>query len=85
MEKVYIEERAVELAHYIIDTKDTVRGAAKKFGVSKSTVHMEVTIRNGVNVGVAPQGDPIVQSISIKTVANNNLRKPIVRLGMIIK
>ena len=27
MEKVYIEERAVELAHYIIDTKDTVRGA----------------------------------------------------------
>lgn len=38
MEKVYIEERAIELAHYIIDTKDTVRGAAKRFGVSKSTV-----------------------------------------------
>ena len=47
MEKVYIEERAIELAHYIIDTKDTVRGAAKKFGVSKSTVHMVVTIWNG--------------------------------------
>ena len=45
MEKVYIEERAVELAHYIIDTKDTVRGAAKKFGVSKSTVHKDVTER----------------------------------------
>lgn len=45
MEKVYIEERAVELAHYIIDTKDTVRGAAKRFGVSKSTVHKDLTER----------------------------------------
>ena len=40
----YIEERAVEIANYIIDTKATVRQAAKKFGISKSTVHMEVTI-----------------------------------------
>ena len=45
MKKVYIEERVVELAHYIIDTKDTVRGAAKRFGVSKSTVHKDVTER----------------------------------------
>lgn len=37
-----IEERAINLAHYIIDNKDTVRGAAKKFGVSKSTVHTDV-------------------------------------------
>ena len=41
MKQVSIEERAVNLAHYIIDTKDTVRGAAAKFGVSKSTVHTE--------------------------------------------
>ena len=34
-----IEERAITLAHYIIDSKDTVRGAAKKYGISKSTVH----------------------------------------------
>ena len=40
-----IEERAVEIAEYIIDSKDTVRGAAKKFGVSKSTVHKDVTER----------------------------------------
>lgn len=40
-----IEERAIELAHYIIDTGDTVRGAAKKFGVSKSTVHKDVSER----------------------------------------
>ena len=40
-----IEERAMELAHYIIDSKDTVRGAAKKFGLSKSTVHKDLSER----------------------------------------
>ena len=40
-----IEERANQLAHYIIDSKDTVRGAAKKFGVSKSTVHKDLSER----------------------------------------
>ena len=40
-----IEERANLLAHYIIDSKDTVRGAAKKFGVSKSTVHKDLSER----------------------------------------
>ena len=42
--KQTIEERATELAQYIIDTKDTVRGAAKKFGISKSTVHKDITV-----------------------------------------
>ena len=41
--KDYIEERAVEVAYYIIETKATVRQAAKKFGISKSTVHMVAT------------------------------------------
>lgn len=45
MKGISIEERAVNLAHYIIDSKDTVRGAAKKFGVSKSTVHKDVSER----------------------------------------
>ena len=40
-----IDERAINLAHYIIDSKDTVRGAAKKFGISKSTVHKDVSER----------------------------------------
>ena len=40
-----VEERAISLAQYIIDSKDTVRGAAKKFGVSKSTVHKDVSER----------------------------------------
>lgn len=31
MKSISIDERAIELAHYIIDSKDTVRGAAKKF------------------------------------------------------
>ncbi len=40
--KDYIEERAVEIANYIIEEKATVRQTAKKFGISKSTVHMVV-------------------------------------------
>lgn len=43
--KVLIDERACNLAHYIIDTKDTVRGTAAKFGISKSTVHKDVSER----------------------------------------
>lgn len=43
--KDYIEERAVEIANYIVDEKTTVRQAAKKFGVSKSTIHKDVTER----------------------------------------
>ena len=45
MKKISIEERAITLAHYIIETKDTVRSTAKKFGVSKSTVHKDVSDR----------------------------------------
>lgn len=41
--KDYIEERAVEIAYYIIENKATVRQTAKAFGVSKSTIHMVVT------------------------------------------
>ena len=36
MKNVSIEERAIELAQYIIDSKDTVRGTAKKFGITKA-------------------------------------------------
>ena len=41
----HIEERACELAVYMIETQGTVRGAAKKFGVSKSTVHKDLSQR----------------------------------------
>lgn len=43
--RCYIEERTVELAKYIIENKCTVRDAAKKYGVSKSTVHKDITER----------------------------------------
>ena len=45
MKGTSIEERAVSLARYIIDSKDTVRGTAKKFGISKSTVHKDLSQR----------------------------------------
>ena len=43
--KGIVEERAVELGEYMIESKATVRKAAKKFGVSKSTVHKDVSER----------------------------------------
>ena len=39
----YIYERAVEIASYIVEEKQTVRNAAEHFGVSKSTVHKDIT------------------------------------------
>ena len=45
MKNLSIERRAIELAHYIINSKDTVRGAASKFGISKSTVHKDLSER----------------------------------------
>lgn len=41
----YIRKRVVDISHYIVDTKATVRQAAAVFGVSKSTVHKDVTER----------------------------------------
>ena len=56
MRGISIEERAISLAQYIINTGDTVRGAAKKFGVSKSTVHKDVTDRlEHINPSLAAQ------------------------------
>jgi putative DeoR family transcriptional regulator (stage III sporulation protein D) len=43
--KGIVEERAVELGSYIVENQATVRAAAKKFGISKSTVHMDVSQR----------------------------------------
>lgn len=40
-----IEERAAMLAQYIIESGQTVRGAAAKFGLSKSTVHKDLSER----------------------------------------
>ena len=45
--KTSTEARAIELGEYIVESGATVRSAAKKFGISKSTVHTVVTKWNG--------------------------------------
>lgn len=42
---VFRKERAELIAEYVIETGDTVRGAAQHFGVSKSTVHKDLTYK----------------------------------------
>ena len=43
--KEYIEQRAIEIASYIIENNATVRQAAKAFGIGKSTVHKDISER----------------------------------------
>jgi hypothetical protein len=45
--KEIASERAIKLAEHIAQTKDTVRKTASIFGISKSTVHKDVTKRRG--------------------------------------
>ena len=59
-----MEERAQELALYIIENKTTVRAAANRFGISKSTVHKDLSERLPViNQGLYQQ---------VKTILNEN-------------
>jgi putative DeoR family transcriptional regulator (stage III sporulation protein D) len=72
--KDYIEERVYELAYYIISTNSTVRAAAKKFRVSKSTVHKDITERLlELNPGLAAE---------VKDVLENNKAERHLRGGM---
>ena len=43
--KQYMEKRIISIAHYTIDHNSTVRSTAKKFGISKSTVHKDISER----------------------------------------
>lgn len=59
--KDYIEERAVEIANYIIENSATVRQTAKQFGISKSTVHKDVTERlSQINPSLASQARAVL-------------------------
>ena len=59
--KDYIEERAIGIAGYIIDHNTTVRQTAKAFGISKSTVHKDVTERLvQVNPSLAKQARKVL-------------------------
>jgi putative DeoR family transcriptional regulator (stage III sporulation protein D) len=71
--KDYIEERALELAKYIIQNKATVRAAAGKFGVSKSTVHKDVSER------IAYVHSDIAREV--KTILENNKEERHLRGG----
>ena len=48
--KDYIEERAIQIANYIIENNATVRQTAKEFGISKSTGYVVVTKRNDLKI-----------------------------------
>ncbi len=59
--KSYIEQRAIEIGNYIVENGATVRQTAKKFGVSKSTVHKDVTERiMQINPSLASQARKIL-------------------------
>ncbi len=75
--KDYIEERALEIAKYIISSKTTVRDAAKIFGVSKSTVHKDVTER-------LPRINPNV-ALQVKEVMDQNKAERHIRGGRATK
>ena len=77
MKKFTIEERAICLARYIIETKDTVRSTAKKFGVSKSTVHKDVSDR-------LLKINPILAK-EVREILNENKAERHIRGGMATK
>ena len=75
--KDYIEERVLELANYILETGSTVRAAAVKYRISKSTVHKDITERlHEINPGLATQ---------VKTVLDNNKAERHIRGGLATK
>lgn len=75
--KGIVEDRAVELGAYIVENKATVRSAASKFGVSKSTVHKDVAERlKYVDAGLYRQ---------VKTVLETNKAQRHIRGGLATK
>ena len=69
--KDYIEKRSVALAEYIIEHKATVRAAAKKFGISKSTVHKDISERLH---DVSPSLSKQAKAVLIKNKNERHLR-----------
>ena len=73
----YIEERAVIVAKYILEKNTTVRQTAKTFGVSKSTVHKDVSERLlKINPNLAHQ---------VREILNENKAERHIRGGMATK
>ena len=75
--KDYIEERAVEVAEFIIENNATVRQAAKRFGISKSTIHKDCTERlQQINPALAKE---------VRSVLEVNKQERHIRGGMATK
>lgn len=75
--KAYIEERVLETADYIIENKATVRLCAKQFGISKSTVHKDVSERLvQINPGLA---------VEVRSVLDKNKKERHIRGGLATK
>lgn len=72
--KAYIEKRAIEIGTYIIESNATVRQTAGRFGISKSTVHKDVSERLAeINPGLAAE---------VRKVLNTNKAERHIRGGM---
>lgn len=72
-----VEKRCIDLGHYIVETKATVRQAAKIFGISKSTVHNDVTKRLSII-------NPLLCS-EVKEVLDENKSQRHIRGGLATK
>lgn len=73
----YIEERAIDIANYIVEHNSTVRETARQFGVSKSTVHKDLTER-------LEQINPALAADARKVLDRNKMERHI-RGGMATK
>ncbi|MCM8710512.1 sporulation transcriptional regulator SpoIIID [Clostridium sp. SYSU_GA19001] len=71
--KKYMEQRILEEAAYIIKTKDTIRATAKKFKVSKTTVHKDMAER-------LKYVNPLMEQV-IKKILHKNLEEKHIRGG----
>lgn len=72
-----IDDRACKVAQYIISTSSTVRSAAKEFGISKSTVHKDLTQR-------LPQYNALLYR-QVRVILENNKAQRHIRGGMATK
>ena len=75
--QVSMEQRAYELAVYMIENGTTVRAAAQKFGISKSTVHKDLTTR-------LPQYSPALY-LQVRAVLDQNKAERHLRGGLATK
>lgn len=58
-----IEERCEKMARFLIENKSTVRETAKRFGISKSTVHKDLTDKlYKINISLYNEVDKILQT-----------------------